>query len=434
MQGTNSLISSLAGLPPSKRTKLLAELSDREAAALVYDWELWAREKQLPPPGDWAYWLILAGRGFGKTRTGAETVRRWAESGVYRRIHLIAPTAADVRDVMVEGESGLLAIAPPDNRPVYEPSKRRITWVNGAMATVFSAEEPDRLRGPQCEAMWCDEPASWRYAETFDMAVLGMRLGSNPRAVITGTPKPVRLIRDLLKNPRCVVTRGSTYENIANLAPTFKEQVLARYEGTRLGRQELYAEILEDAEGALWQRALLEQGRVTQAPDMARIVVAIDPAISSNSDSNETGIIVAGQGIDGAGYVLDDLTLRASPDGWARQAVVAYNKYKADRIVYESNQGGEMVEHTLRTVDSSLPLKAVHASRGKATRAEPIAALYEQGRVHHVGLFAELEDQLCGWVPGDTSPDRLDAMVWALTELMINEAAQLSAHENPFFG
>lgn len=400
------------------------EEAKQRIAEKRYNWTKYARPKQLPPSGDWAYWLILAGRGFGKTRTGAETIRAWVDGGTYGRIHLIGPTAADVRDVMVEGESGLLAISPPKNRPEYEPSKRRLTWPNGASATVFSAEEPERLRGPQCEAMWCDEPASWRYPETWDMAVLGMRLGRHPRAVITGTPKPVKLIRELMRNPRCVVTRGSTYENLDNLAPTFRAQILSQYEGTRLGRQELYAEILEDAEGALWKRSELEAHRVTEYPTITRIVVAIDPAISSHSESNETGIVVCGLGVDGHGYTLDDETLKASPDGWASQAVSAYYKFKADRIVYEDNQGGEMVASTIRTVDSSVPLKAVHASRGKQARAEPVAALYEQGRVHHVGLFAELEDQLCSWTPGEASPDRLDALVWALTELMLKETPE----------
>lgn len=399
----------------------LSTLTEQNRAEVNYWWDApWnARDKQLPPDGEWAYWLILAGRGFGKTRTGAETVRAWVEDETYGRIHLIGPTAADVRDVMVEGQSGLLAISPPWNRPEYEPSKRRVTWANGATATVFSAEEPDRLRGPQCEAMWCDEPASWRYPETWDMALMGMRLGQHPRAVVTGTPKPVKLIKSLLKDPQCMVTRGSTYDNIENLAPTFKAQILSRYEGTRLGRQELHAEILEDAEGALWHRDNLEATRVTQPSALTRIVVAVDPAISSNAESNETGIVVCGLGADGQGYVLDDVTIKASPDGWARQAVSAYNRFKADRIVYENNQGGEMVEHTIRTVDGNVPLKAVHASRGKQTRAEPVAALYEQGRIHHVGVFAELEDQLCSWVPGETSPDRLDALVWGFTELLL---------------
>ena len=343
------------------------------------------------------------------------------EHGGYRRIGLLGATAADVRDVMTEGESGLLAVCPPWNRPTYEPSKRRITWPNGAMATTYSADEPERLRGPQHDGLWADEPASWRHPEAWHMAMLGLRLGQRPRAVVTGTPKPVKLIKDLLKNPQCVVTRGTTYENLTNLAPTFKAQILSRYEGTRLGRQELNAEILEDAEGALWSRAELEAHRVTQHPPLKRIVVAVDPAVSSNSESNETGIIVVGLGVDDQGYVLDDVTLKASPDGWARQAVSAYHKHRADRIIAESNQGGEMVEHTIRTVESNIPVKLVHASRGKQTRAEPVAALYEQGKVHHVGMFAELEDQLCSWAPGDDSPDRLDALVWGFTELMVKE-------------
>jgi len=366
-------------------------------------------------------WLLLAGRGFGKSRTGAEWVREQVESGRSRRIALVAPTAADVRDVMIEGESGLLAICPPWNMPVYESSKRRLTWPNGAIATTYSAEEPDRLRGPQHDAAWCDEVAAWRYPETWDMLMFGLRLGVDPRCVVTTTPKPIPIIRNLLKNPTTAITRGSTYENRANLAEAFFEQIVAQYEGTRLGRQELYAEVLDDVEGALWTRALIDQHRVKVAPELKRIVVAIDPAITASDDSDETGIVVAGLGVDNHGYALDDLSLRASPDGWARRAVEAYHARKADRIVAEVNQGGDMVEYTIRTVDPRASIKKVHAARGKQTRAEPIVALYEQGRIHHVGVLPQLEEQMCNWVPGMDSPDRMDAAVWAFTELMLGQ-------------
>ncbi len=412
---------SLIELPADARQQTLSQLSERDALTLLYDWPFWARPNQLPPQGDWRVWLLLAGRGFGKSRTGAEWVREQVESGRSRRIALVAPTAADVRDVMIEGESGLLAICPPWNMPVYESSKRRLTWPNGAIATTNSAEEPDRLRGPQHDAAWCDEVAAWRYPETWDMLMFGLRLGVDPRCVVTTTPKPIPIVRNLLKSPTTAITRGSTYENRANLAEAFFEQIVAQYEGTRLGRQELYAEVLDDVEGALWTRALIDQHRVKVAPELKRIVVAIDPAITASDDSDETGIVVAGLGVDNHGYALDDLSLRASPDGWARRAVEAYHARKADRIVAEVNQGGDMVEYTIRTVDPRASIKKVHAARGKQTRAEPIVALYEQGRIHHVGVLPQLEEQMCNWVPGMDSPDRMDAAVWAFTELMLGQ-------------
>jgi len=417
----NASLQSLIELPADARQQTLSQLSERDALTLLYDWPFWARPNQLPPQGDWRVWLLLAGRGFGKSRTGAEWVREQVESGRSRRIALVAPTAADVRDVMIEGESGLLAICPPWNMPVYESSKRRLTWPNGAIATTYSAEEPDRLRGPQHDAAWCDEVAAWRYPETWDMLMFGLRLGVDPRCVVTTTPKPIPIIRNLLKSPTTAITRGSTYENRANLAEAFFEQIVAQYEGTRLGRQELYAEVLDDVEGALWTRALIDQHRVKVAPELKRIVVAIDPAITASDDSDETGIVVAGLGVDNHGYALDDLSLRASPDGWARRAVEAYHARKADRIVAEVNQGGDMVEYTIRTVDPRASIKKVHAARGKQTRAEPIVALYEQGRIHHVGVLPQLEEQMCNWVPGMDSPDRMDAAVWAFTELMLGQ-------------
>lgn len=393
------------------------------ADALEFDWQAIARPEQLPPTGDWSIWLILSGRGAGKTRTGAEWVRSLAETASVARIALVGPTAADVRDTMVEGESGLLAIAPNSNRPIYEPSKRRLTWSNGVQATLFSSEEPERLRGPQHGAAWCDELCSWRNVrDTWGNLQFGLRLGRRPRQVITTTPKPVKLLKEIVKRDGqdVVVTRGRTSDNAANLAPSFLSQIVARYEGTRLGRQELNAELLEDAQGALWTRELIEKGRRDTLPPMRRIVVALDPAVSVSENADETGIIVAGLGTDDHGYVLEDASGKYSPIEWARRAIALYHKHGADRIVAEANQGGLMVETTVRTVDANVSFKAVHASRGKITRAEPIAALFEQFRIHLVGVSPELEDQLCTFEAGHQgSPDRFDAMVWAFTELMV---------------
>jgi len=420
----------LADLPPHERDRRLAAYSEDDAFEQCYRWRFWARPSQLPPEGDWRVWLLLAGRGFGKTRSGAEWVREQIERGTAGRIALVAPTAADARDVMVEGESGLLAIAPNDRRPRYEPSKRRLTWFNGAIATLFSADEPERLRGPQFDAAWCDELAAWRYGQdAWDMLMMGLRLGENPRVVATTTPRPVRLIRALLKTADCAVTRGSTRENADNLAPSFMSAILAQYEGTRLGRQEIEAELLDDVPGALWTRDTIERARVSAVPTLRRVVVAIDPAASASESADETGIVVAGVGENGHAYVLDDLSGRFHPQGWAARAIAAFQSRQADRIVAETNNGGEMVEATLRTVDSAVPYKPVHASRGKIMRAEPVAALYEQGRVHHVGAFPALEDQMCAFTGGAPSPrpspDRLDALVWALTELMVERGSGL---------
>lgn len=384
---------------------------------LLYDWPFMARDKQMLPDGVWSTWMILAGRGFGKTRTGAETIRYWVETGQGKRIALVARTAADVRDVMVEGESGLLAICPPWNKPVYEPSKRRLRWPNGAIATTYSGDKPDQLRGPQHDKAWCDEIAAWRYPDSWDQLQFGMRLGDNPQVVVTTTPRPIKIVREILADPTTISTRGSTYENSANLAPSALARLKSKYENTRLGQQELYAVLLDDNPYALWKRGNIDATRVIKSPDLKRVIVAIDPAVSTNEDSDETGIVVVGQSSDGQCYVLDDMTLSASPDQWAKQAISAYHKYKADRIIAEVNNGGDMVEYTIRTVDALIPFKQVRASRGKQTRAEPIAALYEQLKVHHVGMFAELEDQMCQWMPGDKSPDRMDALVWAISEL-----------------
>lgn len=395
------------------------DLTHFQRQAIAYDWRVMGRDDQQPPPGDWPVWLIKAGRGYGKTRTGSEWVRMVAESNPRARIALVGPTAADVRDVMVEGESGIRACAPPWAQPVYEPSKRRLTWPNGAIATTYSADEPDRLRGPQHTHAWCDEAAAWRYPDAWDMLMMGLRLGELPQAVVTTTPRPVPLMKTIQNWPGCIVTRGRTADNASNLAPTFLTSLMAKYEGTRLGRQELEGEDLDDNPDALWQRDALDANRVRQWPELTRIVVAIDPAVTSRDDSDETGIIVAGLGADRRGYVLADLSGRHKPDAWGRIAINAYHEWKADRIVAESNQGGEMVSHVLRTIDGDVPVRLVHASRGKVARAEPVAALYEQGRVSHVGTLAKLEDQLCTWSQGQASPDRMDALVWAVTELML---------------
>ena len=420
-----SIAEVMASLDDATMQEVIGSLSDAERRALMFDWSVWRRPKQRTPKGDWRVWLILAGRGFGKTRTGAEFVREQVESGRAGRIALVGATAADVRDTMIEGASGLLSVFPPDRRPVYEPSKRRVTFDNGATAVAFSADQPDRLRGPNHDLAWADELAAWRYVDAWDQLMLGLRLGHNPRVVVTTTPRPIPIVRRLAGDTtgKVHLTTGSTYENARNLSPEFIEEMRRRYEGTRLGRQELEAQIIDDVDGALWERSAIDDNRTSQSPALRRIVVAIDPAVTAGEDSNETGIIVAGVDSSGRGYVIDDRTIKASPAEWASAAVAAYHTHKADVIVAEANQGGDLVSTLIRTVDDRVPIKMVRASRGKRTRAEPVAALYEQGKVHHVGFFIDLEDQMCSWVPdvGD-SPDRLDALVWAFTELMIDGA------------
>lgn len=400
-----------------------------ELEALEWLWAFWARPGQTEPPGDWTAWLILAGRGYGKTRTAAEWARAQAERMPGSRGALVARTAADTRDVLVEGESGILAVSPPRFMPVYEPSKRRVTWPNGSVATLYSADKPDLLRGPQHHWAIADELAAWRYPEAWDMLMMGLRLGNHPRVLIATTPRPTKIIRELLKDSTTAVTRGSTFDNRSNLAPAFFRQIIKRYEGTRLGRQELYAEVLDDVPGALWTRDTLDDGRVSHFPALSRIVVAIDPATTVTEESNETGIIVAGIDENEHGYVLEDGTVRGSPAQWAETAVKLYDRWSADRVIAETNQGGDMVEHTVRTAardmaergertTRNVSFRQVRATRGKHTRAEPVSALYEQKRIHHVGMFAELEDQMCTWVPGEDSPDRMDACVWAFTDLL----------------
>lgn len=422
-------------LPEGQRKEVLASLTDAQHEELLWDWQFWARQEQKEPEGDWLVWLLLTGRGWGKTKTGSETVRRWAcgtsplAKGRYRRFALIAETAADARDVMVEGDSGILSVHPPAFRPLYEPSKRRLTWPNGATATLFNATEPDQLRGPQFDAAWCDELAKWQYArDTWDMLQFGLRLGNHPRAIVTTTPRPIQVVKELLAAPTTVVTRGSTTENYGNLAPSFLRQITARYQGTRLGRQELEAEVLDDNPNALWTRSLVEAATIAKAkaPQMQRIVVAIDPSGSNGEDEgDEIGIVAMGHAVDGKGYVLADKSAQASPAAWGALAVKLYKDLKADVIVAERNYGGAMVEHVIRSVDPLVPYKEVVASRAKWIRAEPVAALYEQGRVHHVGAFPQLEDEMCAFGPDGLadgkSPNRLDALVWAATELMLGE-------------
>jgi phage terminase large subunit-like protein len=390
------------------------ELEHDRAAPSGRSWLEIARPEQLPPKGEYRTWLLLAGRGFGKTRAGAEAINLWARAGSARRIAVVAPTIADVRDLSV---AALRAAAGPDVS-YTETRHFRLRWPNGAEALGFSAEDPSSLRGYEFDTAWSDELAAWRYPDAYDQLQFGLR-APGARQIVTTTPRPVRLVRELLADPSTIVTRGRTLDNAANLDPATLGYFVARYGGTRLGRQELEAEVLDDVPGALWTRDRIDELRVAGAPDLARIVVSIDPAVSSREDADETGIVVAAKGVDGQGYLLADLSCRASPAIWARRAVEALQSWSADRIVAEVNQGGDLVEATIRTVDPTAPYRAVHASRGKQTRAEPIAALYEQGRIHHVGSFPALEDQLCAALPdGGSGPDdRLDALVWAFTEL-----------------
>jgi phage terminase large subunit-like protein len=427
MTPEQSLRDSFLLRPIQERQAILAALSEDQLASLKQAWWWVSRPSQLIPEGDWTYWLIKAGRGFGKTRTGAETVREWISQG-HRYVNLIGATADDARDIMVQGESGILAICPDDERPEYRPSQRKLIWPNGAESLIFTADEPERLRGKQHSKLWADELAAWRYAEAWDQAKFGLRLGDNPQAVITTTPRPTKIVREIMADPATVVTNGSTYDNRANLAPSFFTAVLKKYEGTRLGRQEIEGAVLDDNPGALFKRSDIDKARVLRAPDMQRVVVAIDPAATSAEGSDDTGMVTAGIAMVGDvmhGYILHDLTCHETPMGWAKVAVKAYRELKADRIIGEANNGGDMIEAVIRSVDENVSYRKVTATRGKAIRAEPVAALYEQGRIHHVGDLGRLEDEMCEWDPMDKSalsPNRLDAMVWAITDLMLADS------------
>ena len=421
-----------AGAGPEARARRVAKLPQDVADGLKYDWSLWARPDQLAPAGDWIYWLILAGRGAGKTRAGAETVRAWARDFTY--VNLMGATRQDAREIMVTGESGVLAVCPPQERPVYARASDRLTWPNGAVSQIFSAEEPDRLRGKQHMKLWCDELAAWRDPDAFDQAMLGLRLGDRPQAVITTTPRPTRLIKRLVGDPNAVVTRGSTFDNAKFLAPAFVSRIAAAFEGRALGRQELYAEIVEEAPGALWTRALLERQRLpadTPTPEYAEIVVGVDPPARSGAKADECGIIVVGRLSGGVLHVLADLSSQGeTPGEWSARVAAAFRRFAANRVVAEINNGGEMVTQVLRQHDANLPVRTVTATRGKFLRAEPVAAAYERGVVFHRGVFAKLEDQLCTLAPdfesrtAGFSPDRADALVWAAADLLAPGAAQ----------
>ena len=413
-------------LDPGTRAGIIEAMTPAECAELRHNWSFWARPDQAPPPGDWIVWLILAGRGAGKTRAGAEAVRRW--SATHRIVNLIGPTADDVRDVMVLGESGVLKCCRRDERPRYLASAGRLEWPNGAVSLLFSAEEPDRLRGKQHMKLWLDELAAWRRPEAFDQAMLGLRLGDKPQMIVTTTPRPTRIIKELAADKDTIVTRGSTFDNKGNLARAFLERITKRYEGRAIGRQELFAEIIEEAQGALGSRALIERQRVPpeSAPrDFAEVVVAVDPPARSGSKSDECGLIVAGKAADGRLYVLADLTSQGdTPAGWAARVGAAYRGFRASRVVVEVNNGGDMVAEVLRQAEPQLPVRSVTATRGKFLRAEPVAAAYERGLVFHAGVFAKLEDQLCALTPdfdrraAGYSPDRADALVWAIADLL----------------
>jgi len=427
----------LRDLPDEDVKEALSKLSPTQLNNLQHDWNFWARPAQLEPEGDWNVWFINAGRGFGKTRAGVEWVREQVKLGK-KRIAAVASTNSDIERVMVKGESGFLSVCWEGDKtykgkelgfPEWSPTKRSLTWKNGAKVEFYSAEEPERLRGPQFEAAWCDELAAWnKDIDTWDMLQFCLRLGKHPRICVTTTPKPTKLVRKLTKDPKTFITSGSTFDNAANLADTYITAVKAQYEGTRLGRQELYAEVLEEAEGALWSTDLIDSCQIAKSelPLLNRIVVALDPAVTANAESDMTGICVAGVDVNGTAYILGDYTFKGTPQQWALKAVELYNEFGADRIVAEVNQGGLMVKQTIHGEDETVAYKAVRASRGKYARAEPISALYERGLVKHVrdceANLLELETQMRTWEPLGSigSPDRLDAMVWALTELMMN--------------
>lgn len=422
-------------MPLKKRERWLLAILPTASPDLVEviekEWTVWARPDQLPPEPLKPIWLVLGGRGAGKTRTGAEWVKGMAlghppfAEMKTERIALVGETQGQVRDVMIEGVSGLLAIHTRWERPTWQPSLRRLEWPSGAIAQVFSAEDPESLRGPQFGAAWSDELAKWpNLQECWDMLQFGLRLGDRPRQIVTTTPRPVPLIKRLLAEPHVAVSRAKTRDNRFNLAAEFIRTVTDAYGGTRLGRQELDGEIVEDSPDALWTRAMVEAARERETPPLARVVVAVDPPASSSQRADRCGLVVAGADRDGLGHVLEDATLSgARPQEWAEKAVALYRRHEADALVVEVNQGGEMVESIIRQVDAGVPVTSVRAMRGKYLRAEPVAALYAQGRVRHAGAFPELEDEMCsfgaGGLASGRSPDRLDALVWALTYLML---------------
>ncbi|WP_375262533.1 DNA-packaging protein [Palleronia sp.] len=413
----------------------LNDLTEGELLALPWLFEFWAMEHQLPPEGDWRSWVILGGRGAGKTRAGAEWVRSMVEGarpldpGISKRMALVGETLDQVREVMIFGESGILACTPPDRKPVWESTRKRLVWPNGAVAQAFSAHDPESLRGPQFDAAWVDELAKWRRGEeAWDMLQFCLRLGERPRQCVTTTPRNVPVLKRLLKAESTVQTHAATQVNKANLAASFLEEVERRYGGSRLGLQELDGRLLEDVEGALWTSSQLSGCR-SGADEPARIVVAVDPPVTGGAKADTCGIVVAGVTADGErAVVLEDASVKGSPLEWAQAAIAAYHRHGADRVVAEVNQGGELIEAILRQVDRTVSYRGVYASRGKVCRAEPVAALYEQGRVAHRGQMDELEAQMVqmavGGFRGAGSPDRVDALVWALTELMLGRSSR----------
>ena len=432
----HELLDALVDLPEPDRLAAIRTLSEDERREFRHHWKLWARNRQLAPPGDWTTWLVLAGRGFGKTRAGAEWIRTTAQADPAARIALVGASLGEVRAVMVEGESGILAVCPPGQIPSFEPSLRRLTWGNGAQATLYSAGEPDSLRGPQHSHAWCDEIAKWenvneRATRCWDNLLLGLRLSETPRVLATTTPRAVPLVRRLLDETpdQLVLVHGKTEDNKDNLSAKFLRDMKRRYGKSLLGRQELDGELIADLPGALWTRTMLEQAREAAPSSPAvRVVIGVDPPASAHGDA--CGIVVCALGGDGIARVLADCSVeKASPEKWARAAANAAGIWQADRVVAEANQGGAMVASVLRAADITLPLKLVHASKGKSARAEPVAALYEAGRVRHAGQFPALEDELCGLMAGGgyegpgRSPDRADAAVWALTELLLGQRA-----------
>ncbi|MDR1560927.1 MAG: terminase family protein [Holosporaceae bacterium] len=389
-------------------------------------WEKIARQNQLPPEGNWNVWMILAGRGFGKTRAAAETIRKWAVSGRYKRIALVANTIQEARQVMVEGESGLVSISEKEEKLLYVPSRRLVQWPNKAVATLYGAEHYEQLRGPQFDAAWIDEFAKFQHPrETFEQISFSLRLGKNPKTIITTTPRPIQFIKDLMARKDVITVRGTSLENIDNLSPTFLKQ-LEYLKGTRLEAQEIYAEIIDDDQNTLWSWNNIEDCYKTPPHFLNNVVIGVDPALTSGANSDETGIIVVGMDGFGHGYVLDDLSISTTPEVWAKRVIDAYMKYYARLIVIECNAGGELLTNLLESFDNSIKIKTVYATTSKITRAEPIVVLYQKKLVHHARQFQILEMQMATYKPKSKSPDRLDALVWAISELFqINERSKI---------
>ena len=423
MMSNAKIAEMLDGLTPAQTQALVSQLSPDETASLLDDWSLWAMDYQRLPPGTWRRWVLRAGRGAGKGYAAAKTVNDVARDRSKIKtgeIGIIARTYSDVRYTCIEGPSGVLATAPSDFKPIWHPGTGLLVWPNGVRARIFSADKPEGLRGPNWSFIWCDEVCHWPDVEKtwWEAIEPALRIGW-ARAVITTTPLPAPFLRNLEEKSDTVVTRASTFDN-RWLPKTVRDGFREHYEGTRMGQQELYGEFLENNLDALWQHEEIERFRVSHIPELKRVVIAVDPAVTSNENSDETGIVVFGVGSNDHGFVLEDATGIYTPTEWARKAVELYEKYKADRIVAEVNMGGDLVETVIRAIDPTVSYAAVRASRGKRTRAEPVAALAERGLIHHVGTYPKLEEELCSWTPGQDSPDRLDALVWAATHTQLS--------------